>query len=370
MLEGIRVIEIGQVLAAPYAACILGDLGADIIKIEKPQGGDDGRRMGPAYRGQDSMQFVEINRNKRSVVLDFKTPEGSEQLHRLLSDADILVHNLRPGIAEECGLDAATLCERYPRLVYCEVSGFGDRGPLSPLGGFEPVAQAFSGLISVNGHPDTPPARVGASVIDYGTAMWIVIGAISALYRRTQTGRGGVVTGSLLETALTFVGPHISAYLNQGREPKRLGTGNPMLVPYQAFAASDGDILIAAGNDRLFEKLSRTLGHPEWPNDARFATNRARVLNRDALIALIGVEIAANKKSHWFAALCEAGVPCAPVNTVAEAVADPHVKALELLQALPGTTALVAGLPLRFDGERPAFRLPAPELGADNDLLS
>ena len=270
MLEGIRVMEIGQVLAAPYAACILGDLGAEVIKIEKPQGGDEGRRMGPAYRGQDSMQFIEVNRNKHSVVLDFKTPEGSEQLHALLATADILVHNLRPGIAEECGLDAQTLSARYPKLIYCEISGFGDRGPLSQLGGFEPTAQAFSGLISVNGHPDSPPARVGASVIDYGTAMWIVIGAISALYRRTQTGKGGVVTGALLETALTFVGPHIAAYLNQGREPRRLGTGNPMLVPYQAFAASDGDILIAAGNDRLFEKLSRALGHPEWPKDERF----------------------------------------------------------------------------------------------------
>ena len=369
-LDGVRVIEVGQALAGPLAGVILADMGAEVIKIEKPDGGDDARRMGPAFRGLDSMQFVEMNRNKRSVVLDLKTSAGLEQLETLLGTADVLVHNLRPGIPKSLKLDAASVCERHPRLIYCEISGFGDRGPLKDLGGFEPVAQAFSGLISVNGHPGAPPARVGTSVVDLGTAVWCAMGVIGALYRRERTGRGGSVTASLLETALAFVSPHIAAYANQGREPTRLGTGNPMLVPYQAFAASDGDILIAAGNDRLFEKLARTLGHPEWPQDARFASNRARLQHRAELIPLIGAEVVRETKSHWFTVLTRVGVPCAPVNTIPEAVADPHIQALEILQKLPGTSAIASGVPLRFDGHRPPFRIAAPELGQDNSIVT
>lgn len=369
LLDGIRVIEIGQVLSAPYAAMVLGDLGAEVLKIEKPDGGDDARRMGEAYRGQDSLTFMEINRNKHSVVLDLKTAEGLSQFHALLATADILVHNLRPGIAEEIGIDGANLCEHYPRLIYCEISGFGDRGPLSGAGGFEPIAQAFSGLISVNGHPSAPSARVGASVVDIGTAMWIVIGAISALYKREKTGSGGLITGSLLETSITWVGSHMAGYLNQGRRPTRLGTANAMLVPYQAFAALDGEVLIAAGNDRLFKKLVGVLGHPEWGQDDRFATNRGRLNNRATIVDLINDVVATKEKSYWFTELSKIGVPCAPVNTISEATAEPQVKALDILQVVPGTQTVVAALPLRYNGVRPPLRFAAPELGADNGIL-
>ncbi len=370
MIEGIKVIEIGQVLAAPYAAMVLADLGAEVIKIEKPDGGDDARRMGMPYKTGDGMTFTEINRNKASVALDLKSETGRADLHRLLADADVLIHNLRPGIADEFELDGKRLCERYPRLIYCEISGFGDRGPLKNLGAFEPIAQAFSGLISINGNPDGPSARVGAPVIDIGTAMWIVIGTLSALYRREQTGKGCLVNASLMETGLTWVGTNASAFLNLGQKPKRLGTANPNLVPYQAFATTDGEILIAAGNDRLFAKLAGALGRPEWARDERFVTNRARLKNREAIVDLVAREIATNAKGHWFALLAKAGVPCGPVNTVPEAIADPQVQALDILRPMPENGATVAGLPLRFDGERPRFRSAAPKLGANNDLLN
>lgn len=369
VLEGIKVVEIGQVLAAPFAAAVLSDLGAEVIKVEKPDGGDDARRMGPAFRGQDSMQFMDMNRNKLSVTIDIKSVEGQKELAGLLAEADILIHNLRPGVASELGLDGASLTAKYPRLIYCEISGFGDRGPLASLGGFEPIAQAFSGLISVNGNPGGPSARVGASVVDLGTALWVVIGAVSALYRRQTTGQGCVIRTSLLETSLSWIGSHVAAYLNQGREPQRLGTGHPTLVPYQAFATNDGEILIAAGNDRLFSKLCKSLGQPEWEVDPRFSTNRARLENRALIVKLISDQIVTRSKAEWFETFTAAAVPCAPVNSIPEALSHTQIDELEILQTVPGSTSRIVGLPIRFDGQRPQIRQQAPELGSSNHIL-
>ncbi len=368
MLERIRVIEIGQVLAAPYASAILADLGADVIKVEKPYGGDDARHMGAAFKHGDSLHFLDINRNKASVTIDLKTAEGIAQVDELLETADILIHNLRPGVVDTLGIAGATVCARHPRLIYCEISGFGKSGPMQALPAFEPVAQAFSGLISINGQPDGPPARVGVSVVDIGTAMWTVIGALAALHHRTLTGRGGIVNTSLLETALAWAGPHIAAYLNEGRVPQRLGTAHPHLVPYQTFEADDGSLLIAAGNDRLFERLCGALGTPEWCTDARFCGNRARIENRATLIALIAARIAAQPRQYWISKLTESGVPCAPVNTIPEVLSDLQVQALEILQEVPGTGVTLAALPVSFDSVRPKIRALGPRLGQDNKL--
>jgi crotonobetainyl-CoA:carnitine CoA-transferase CaiB-like acyl-CoA transferase len=248
MLERIRVIEIGQVLAGPYASTILADLGADVVKVEKPELGGDARHMGAAFRHGDSLHFLDINRNKASVTLDLKSAVGVEQLHALLETADILIHNTRPGVVDALGIDGPSVCARHPRLIYCEISGFGNRGPMRMLPAFEPVAQAFSGILSINGNPDGPPARIGVSVVDVGTAMWTVIGALAALQHRNITGKGGVVNTSLLKTALAWAGPHIAGFLNEG-------TAHPHLVLYQTFDANDGALPIAAGNDRLFARL-------------------------------------------------------------------------------------------------------------------
>ena len=367
MLDGIRVIEIGQVLAGPYASAILADLGADVVKVEKPETGDDARHMGAAFRQSDSLHFLDINRNKASVTIDLKNSEGVDQLHALLETADILIHNMRPGVVETLAIDAATLCARHPRLIYCEITGFGSRGPMRALPAFEPVAQAFSGLLSINGNPDGPPARLGVSVVDVGTAMWTVIGALSALHRRQVTGKGSVVNSSLLETALSWAGPHIAAYLNEGRIPQRLGSAHPHLVPYQTFDALDGSLLIAAGNDRLFQRLCVVLAKPEWITDGRFRGNRARIENRVELIALMSAEIATQPRQSWIQKLRTAGVPCAPVNTIPEVLRDPQIEALEILQEVPQTGVTLTGIPISFDGVRPKIRTLGPRLGEDND---
>jgi len=368
MLKNICVVEIGQILAGPYASTIFADLGAEVVKVEKPDGGDDARRMGAAFRHGDSLHFLDINRNKSSVTIDLKTAEGIEQLHRLLDTADILIHNLRPGVVEALGIDGPSVCKRHSRLIYCHISGFGHRGPMQMLPAFEPVAQAFSGIISINGNPDGEPARVGVSLVDVGTAMWTVIGALSALQRRAVTGEGGIVNTSLLETALGWTGPHIAGYLNEGRVPKRLGTAHPHLVPYQTFDAKDGAILIGAGNDRLFARLCRALGVPQWITDARFTGNRDRLENRVELIALLNERIGQDTRDVWIAKFNAAGVPCAPVNTIPEVLEERQVADLGILQEVPGTGVTLAGLPISFDGERPKIRTLGPQLGQDNDV--
>ena len=367
MLDGVQVIEIGQVLAGPYASTILADLGAGVVKVEKPGVGDDARHMGAAFRQGDSLHFLDINRNKASVTIDLKSPQGVAQLHELLETADILIHNMRPGVVDTLGIDGATVCARHPRLIYCTISGFGDRGPMRALPAFEPVTQAFSGLLSINGNPDGPPARFGVSVVDVGTAMWTAIGALAALHHRNATGRGGIVNTSLLETALAWAGPHIAAYLNQGRVPQRLGTAHPHLVPYQTFETNNGSLLIAAGNDRLFGRLCQVLGTPEWMTDKRFSGNRARIDNRAELIRLISGMILLQPRQFWISKLTEAGVPCAPVNTIPEVLNDPQVRALEILQEVPGTGVTLVGLPVSFDGVRPKIRTLGPQLGRDNE---
>jgi len=367
MLKNIRVVEIGQILAGPYASTIFADLGAEVIKVEKPDGGDDARHMGASFKNDDSLHFLDINRNKASVTINLKTSEGVEQLHHLLETADILIHNLRPGVVDTLGIDGASVCRRHPRLIYCHISGFGHRGPMQMLPAFEPVAQAFSGIISINGNPDDQPARVGVSLVDVGTAMWTVIGALSALQRRGVTGKGGIVNTSLLETALGWTGPHIAGYLNEGRVPKRLGTAHPHLVPYQTFEAKDGAILIAAGNDRLFARLCRALAAPEWVTDARFVDNRARLENRDELIRLLNERIGQDTRAAWIAKFNAAGVPCGPVNTIPEVLKEQQVADLGILQEVPGTGVTLAGLPISFDSERPQIRTLGPRLGEHNE---
>jgi crotonobetainyl-CoA:carnitine CoA-transferase CaiB-like acyl-CoA transferase len=368
-LEGIRVIELGQVLAGPFAGAVFADLGAEVIKVERPDGGDDGRRIGAAFRYGDSMTFHEFNRNKKSVTIDLKSPDGLAQLDALIASADILVHNLRPGSADELGIGAARLTQRHPRLIYCEMGAFGHQGPMRLTPGYEPIMQAFAGLSSITGEPDGPPVRMGASVCDMGTGMWTVIGALSLLERRRRTGRGGIVNTSLFETALMWAGQKICGYANEGKPPERHASGHPGMTPYEAFDAADGPFLICAGNDRLFGKLAEVLGHPEWPADARFATNRERLKHKPDLLPMITAVLKGAPRRHWLARLAEAGVPCAPINSIAELMDEPQTRAVGLLQTPPGEDFILPGLPISFDGVRPPLRSAAPRLGADNGAL-
>jgi formyl-CoA transferase len=365
ILSGLRVLELGQVLAGPFAGAIFADLGAEVLKVERIEGGDDGRRMGTPFRGEDSLIFQVFNRGKRSLAIDLKSEAGRAELEALAATADIMLHNLRPGAAEALGIGGAAMCARHPRLIYCEMSAFGHIGPERLRPGYEPLLQAYSGLSSINGGPDDPPMRMGASICDQGTGMWAVIGALSLLQRRHATGRGGIVSVSLLETGLSWAASKIDALMNQDLPPQRHRSGHPDFVPYEAFEAADGPFLICVGNDRLFVKLCGVLDRPEWPSDPRYATNRARLRNRDALVEGLTAVLATRSRTSWIAALEAAGVPCAPIHSLSEAIDQPQVRALGIIQKVPGEGFTLTGLPVSFDGVRPEIAGPAPRLGQE-----
>jgi formyl-CoA transferase len=366
MLKGIRVLELGQVLSGPFAGAILGDLGADVLKIERVDGGDDARRMGPDFRHGDALTFHMVNRNKRSVALDLKSPDGLADFEKLAATADILIHNLRPGVPEALGIDGPSLTARHPRLIYCAISAFGHVGPMKDKPGYEPLIQAYSGLSSCNGGPDDPPMRMGVAVCDLGTGMWSVIGALAALRNRELTGKGTIVTASLLETSLLWSAQRGDSWSNLGVLPAKHRSGHPALVPYEAFDAQDGPFLICCGNDRLFAKLARELGKPEWAEDPRFATNRARLQNKTTLVVLMTEILRTQPRAVWIERLEAVSVPAAPINQLEDALAEPQVRALAQLQPVPGEDYRLTGIPLSFDGVRPPIRLAAPRLGSGN----
>ena len=364
MLQGIRVLELGQVLSAPFAGAIMGDLGAEVLKIERVDGGDDARRMGMDFRHGDALTFHMVNRNKKSVALDLKSPAGKADFEKLAASADILVHNLRPGVPEDLGIDGPSLTARHPRLIYCAISAFGHIGPMRDRPGYEPLIQAYSGLSSTNGGPDDPPMRMGVAVCDQGTGMWIVIGALAALQRRHRTGRGTIVTASLLETALVWAAQRGDAWINGAPMPEKHRSGHPALVPYEAFDAADGPFIICCGNDRLFAKLAIELGQPAWIDDVRFATNRARLTNKNTLVVLMAEILRLQPRAAWIARLEAVGVPAAPINTLPEALQEDQAQALGILQDVPGEDYRLTGSALSFDGVRPPIRTAAPRLGS------
>ena len=363
-LAGIVVVELGHSVAAPCAGLVLGDLGADVVKIEKP-GGDDARNWGPPFLDGAAATFQAINRNKRSVVCELRDPAQRARLVDFIVErADVLLQNLRPGQVDELGLGAAALLAKKPALIYCNVGAFGARGPLAGRPGYDPLMQAFGGVMSVVGEEGRPPVRVGPSIIDQGTALWGVVGILSALYRRRDTGKGGVVDVSLFETAAAWMVMHAAWYLCTGEIPTRHGSGQSGIVPYKAYRTADGDLVVAAGNDGLFERLCIVLGHPEWSEKAAYQTNPDRVKNSRTLYALIEAEMARRSNAEWSALLDAAGVPCAPVQNVAQMLEHPQMKALGLLQPVPGSSKPLIGLPISFDGERPLPRSASPALGA------
>ena len=366
VLDGVRVLEMGQVLAGPFAGAILADLGATVVKLERVEGGDDARRMGPAFRHGDALNFQVFNRGKQSIAVDMKTVAGRAVFERLAAESDIFIHNLRPGVPQALGIDGASLCARHPRLIYCEISAFGHVGPMAMQPGYEPLVQAFSGLSSTNGGPDDPPMRAGASVCDQGTGMWVVVGALALLLQRARTGRGGLLQTSLLETAMVWNGQKADAYVNSGQLPQRHRSGHPGFVPYEAFDTADGPLLICCGNDRLFTKLAVELGRPDWPTDERFATNRARLQHKAALFEELQPLLRTKSRAEWLKRFEAAGVPCAPVHTVPEALAHPQSQALGMLAPVPDEDFTLTALPLTINGVRPTPTHAAPRLGADN----
>ena len=363
-LAGMVVVELGHSVAAPYAGQILGDLGAQVVKIEKP-GGDDARHWGPPFLDGTAATFQALNRNKRSAVVRLRdAAERARLVDYIVAHADVVLQNLRPGQVEALGLGPTALLAAKPALVYCNLGAFGARGPLAGQPGYDPLMQAFGGVMSVVGEPGRESVRVGPSIIDMGTAMWAALGIVSALLRRRDSGRGGVVDVSLFETAAAWMTMHAAQFAGSGQLPRKAGSGQVGIVPYRAYRTADGELVVAAGNDSLFRRLCGVLGHPEWADDARFASNPDRVRHADLLYGLIEAEMPARTSAQWIAALEAAGVPCAPVQNVQQMLEHPQTAALGIVQPVPGSSAPLIGLPISFDGQRPQPQSAAPALGA------
>jgi len=369
-LAGHVVIELGQSVAAPFAGQILADLGAAVIKVEK-QAGDDARHWGPPFVDGTSATFQALNRGKRSLMLDLRDPSQLRVLTEFIDErADVVLQNMRPGQVERLRLDAVTLRTRKPALVYCNLGAFGGPGPLSERPGYDPLMQAFSGIMSVVGEPGGTPVRVGPSIVDMGSGMWAALGILSMLLRRRDTHVGGVVDVSLFETAVGWMTTYTAQYLASGELPVKNGSGQTGIVPYRAYRTADGDLVVAAGNNDLFRRLCHVLGRTEWPEDPRFRDNPSRVQNAAQLYAMLEQEFAQRTNSHWIEHLEQAGVPCAPVQDVSGMLNHAQTEALGLLQRLPGSTIPLVGLPMRLDGRRPCPERASPTLGEMNQDLA
>ena len=365
-LAGIRVLDVTTSIAGPYCAQILAALGADVIKVERPDTGDDSRAWGPPFWNGEGTMFLSANAGKRSLGLSLRNPDGREALLRLAERSDVFLQSLRPGHAEELGLGPEAVRARNRRVVYCTVGAYGRVGPLSREPGYDALMQAAGGLISVTGEPGRPGVRVGASLIDQGTGMWAALGVLAALLERERTGEGREVDVSLYETALAYIGYHLAGYLADGTVPAGAGTRFPMVAPYQVYPTQDGELMIAGGNDRLFARICDVLGMPALTDDPRFRTNPDRVANRDELGRLLEARLRTNTTAHWHERLTAAGVPAAPVADVADIVAAPQTEALGMLQPLPHPAVpdlRLPALPLSFDHERAVHRSPPPAVG-------
>ena len=364
-LAGVRVVDVTTSLAGPFCTELLAGLGAEVVKVEPPGGGDEARAWGPPFHDGTATMFHAMNAGKRSLALELR--RGREILLRLADRADVLVQSLRPGLADERGLGADELRARNPRLVYCTIGAFGARGPDALLPGYDPLAQARAGIVSVTGEAGRPGVRVGVSIVDQTTGIVAALGVVAALHERERSGAGRVVDVSLLETAVSLMGYHLTGHAAGGPVPGRHGTAFPSIAPYETFTAADGELMVAAANDRLFASLCRALGLDALPDDERFATNPERVAHRDELHASLAARFAERTRAEWLALLAEAAVPAAPVNEVPDVLADPQVAALDLLQELGGLP--VVRPPLSADGEPLAHRAAAPELGADTRAI-
>jgi formyl-CoA transferase/CoA:oxalate CoA-transferase len=368
-LDGVRVVDVTSSLAGPYCTQILAALGADVVKVEHPGRGDEARAWGPEFASGASVLFYAANAGKRSLALDLRSDGGLEILRRLAARADVFIQSLRPGSAERLGIGPDDLRPRNERLVYCSLGAYGSVGPLAHLPGYDPLMQAASGIMSVTGEPDAQPVRVGTSAIDLGTATWAALAIVAALLERATTGRGRVVDVSLFETALALMSYHLADYLGAGVVAGRHGSAFPLIAPYEVFATADGELMVAAANDRLFAALCAAIGRPELALDERYVTNPLRVENRDELVAAIADRISTKPTATWLERLHEAGVPVAPVHSVADAAEDEQTAALGIIQAI-GPAPTVA-LPLSADGERSLFRSAPPGLGEHSaDVLA
>ena len=369
-LSDLLVIDLSRVLAGPYATMVLADLGARVIKVERPDGGDDARAYGPFIRGH-SAYFASINRGKQSIALDLKAPDDRCIFEALLDRADVLIDNYRPGVMARLGYGWEALAARWPRLIHAATSGFGQTGPDSQKAAYDMVVQAMGGIMSVTGHPGGPPTRVGTSVGDITAGLFTVIGIMAALHDRTATGKGQFVDVAMLDGQIAILENAIARYAATGESPGPLGARHPSITPFAAYQCADAPIVIAAGNDQLFTALCAALGLPT--DDPRFADNNARTTHAQELAAVLEGVLLTQPAAHWLPRLEAAGVPCGPLNNIGQALANPQVKARNMVvrTALPdGTPLIAAGNPIKLSAHAdPATRPPAPALDGDRAAI-
>jgi crotonobetainyl-CoA:carnitine CoA-transferase CaiB-like acyl-CoA transferase len=376
-LSGIQVLDLSRILAGPWSTQLLADLGADVVKVERPGSGDDTRAWGPPFAldndgtpGAESAYFLAANRGKRSIAVDFSVPEGQEIVRALAKTADVVIENLKCGDMRRYGLDYDSLRIVNPRLVYCSITGFGQTGPYRERAGYDFVIQAMGGLMSITGESDDRigggPQKCGVPIADMMTGMYATVGILSALHERQTSGEGQYIDMSLLDTQIGWLANHGLNYLVSGVPAKRWGNAHPNLCPYQSFSASDGHLIIAVGNDRQFQALCRVLSTPSVAGDSRFATNRARLANRDSLVEQIEQCLRTGSRDKWLKALEEAGVPAGPINTIAQALADPQVVSRGMVFSMDhamGAPVPQIANPIKFSRTAIEYRRPPPMLG-------
>jgi crotonobetainyl-CoA:carnitine CoA-transferase CaiB-like acyl-CoA transferase len=368
-LDGITVLDLTRVLSGPYCTMLLADMGARVIKIEQPGKGDDTRAWGPPFLEGESAYFLSINRNKESVTLDFKDPEGRAILDRLFAASDVVVENFRPGTLTKIGLDYASLAPHHPRLVYASISGFGQTGPRRKEPGYDAVMQGEGGLMSITGAADGPPFRLGVAIADIVSGMFAAYGVSTALFARERTGRGQMVDLAMLDSVVALLTYQAGNYFASGRVPTRLGNRHPSIVPYETFAASDGDFVLAVGND---EQWRRFCGVAGLELDERFATNRQRVTGYDAFRPMVADKLRTQTRSHWIEKLTAAGVPCGSVRNLQEVFDDPQLAARAMIAEIEHATIgplRTLGVPVKLSDTPGAVRTPPPTLGQHTDAV-
>ena len=371
-LAGIRVVDLTRILAGPLCAMMLGDMGADVIKVEPPEKGDDTRSWGPPFVGEEAAYFLGVNRNKRSLTLNMAHPTGQKMLAGLISNADVLIDNFRLGTLDKWGFTDTWFEQSAPRLIRCSITGYGSSGPKAALPGYDFVLQAESGLMSICGERDGGPTKYGVAIVDVCTGMLAGNAILAALNARARTGRGQKVELSLYESSLFMLVNVAANYLAAGREGGRFGNGHPSIVPYTTYRAADAMIALAIGNERQFARAAEVLGHPEWASDGRFATNRARVENRTLIDGVIEAALSRDMADNWLTRLKAAGVPCGKINSVAEALDDPQTAARDMIETVahPAIGALrMLGIPFKLSDTACSVRRPPPTLGQHNDEI-
>jgi crotonobetainyl-CoA:carnitine CoA-transferase CaiB-like acyl-CoA transferase len=365
-LSGIRVLDLSRVLAGPFCTMILGDLGAEVIKIEHPEGGDDTRAWGPPFAAGESAYYLSVNRNKKSVLADLKSPRGREAVTALAARCDVVIENFRVGVAEKLGLGYARLSAENPGLVYCSITGYGRTGPYRDLPGYDFIIQAMSGLMSITGERDGEPMKLGVATVDLTTGLYAAVAILAALRRKEASGEGQHIDLSLMDSALSWLANVGENYLVSGEVPGRFGNAHASIVPYQVFRAVDGFLAVGIGNDRQFRRFCEIAGAPELAADERFATNPARVRNRETLIPRLDEIFARRETRFWIESLWKEGIPAGPINTVDKALEDPHAAAREMVVAMPhpaaGSVRLI-GSPMRLSETPVTYRHAPPSLG-------